>query len=116
MPAGLRYAGAAPKFLAIICQSWRCKEVAGRCKTMRRTDDSSQAPSLYQVFAQGADLSGSECGPGSSQTQVLVEDVGGGAQQPAQLVGPEHDSCMCVDAEVITDATLRMYDIVIRFG
>ena len=70
----------------------------------------------HQVFAQGADLSGSECGPGSSQTQVLVEDVGGGAQQPAQLVGPEHDWCMCVDAEVITDATLRMYDIVIRFG
>ena|ERR1700730_9305744 len=37
---------------------------------------------LHQMFAQGADLGGSEGGTRGAQAQLLVEHIGGGAQQP----------------------------------
>jgi hypothetical protein len=41
---------------------------------------------FHQMFAQGADLSGPEGGPGGPQPQFLVGHVGGGGQKPAQLI------------------------------
>ena len=44
---------------------------------------------LHEVFAQGADLGGSEGGARGPQSQLLVEHVGGGGQKSAQLIGEE---------------------------
>src|SRR5665213_2970229 len=56
---------------------------------------------LHEVFAQGADLSGSEGGVGGPQTQLLVEHVGGGAQQPPQLIGEEATATGAVDFQTV---------------
>ena len=43
-----RNAGAAPRFVAMLCQSWRWAQDAGKCSTIRRTEDSTQAPSFIR--------------------------------------------------------------------
>lgn len=83
----------------MICQSLRCKQVAGRCGTMRRTESSNQAPSFIRCSRRV--LSGSEGGPGDSQTQFLVEHVGSGAQQSPPLVGEEATATGAVDLEAV---------------
>ena len=52
---------------------------------------------FHQLFAQGADLSRSEGSSGGPQAQLLVERVGGGAQQCAQLIGEEAAATGAVD-------------------
>ena len=69
----------------MICQSLRCRQVEGRCKTMRRTDDSVPGTQLHQVFAQRADLSGSESGAGGAQMLFLIEHLDGGEQTAQRL-------------------------------
>jgi hypothetical protein len=44
---------------------------------------------LQEVFAQSAELAGSEGGARGAQAQLLVEHVGGGGQKIAQLIGEE---------------------------
>jgi hypothetical protein len=56
---------------------------------------------FHEVFAQGADLSGSEGGARGPQTQLLVEHVGGGAQKAAQLIGEEAATAGAVDLQAV---------------
>ena len=56
---------------------------------------------FHQVFAQGADLGGSQGRAGGPQTQLLVEHVGGGAQQAAQLIGEEATAAGAVDFQAM---------------
>ena len=61
---------------------------------------------FYEVFAQGADLGRSEGGAGGPQTQLLVEHVGGGTQQPSQLIGEEAAAAGAVDFQ----AMMQLFD------
>jgi hypothetical protein len=61
---------------------------------------------FHELFAQGVDLSGSEGRAGSSQTQFLVEHVGGGAQEPSQLIGEEAAATGAVDFQ----AMMQLFD------
>jgi Putative transposase len=56
---------------------------------------------FHQMFAQGADLSGPEGGPGGPQPQFLVEHVGGGGQKPAQLISEEAAATGAVDFQAM---------------
>ena len=61
---------------------------------------------LHEMFAQGADLGGSQGRAGGAQTQLLVEHVGGGAQQPPQLIGEEAAAAGAVDFQ----AMMQLFD------
>lgn len=52
----------------------------------RRLDPGTE---LAEVFAQGADLGAAEGRARGVQAQLLVEHLGGGGQQAAQLIGEE---------------------------
>jgi len=52
---------------------------------------------FHKVFAQGAGLGRSQGSPGGSQTQLLVVHVGGGAQEPSELIGEEAAATRTVD-------------------
>ena len=56
---------------------------------------------LEQVFAQRADLGGSEGGARGTQTQLLVQHIGGGAEQPPQLIGKEASATGAVDFQAM---------------
>src|ERR1019366_4754163 len=56
---------------------------------------------LHEVFAQDADLGGSEGRPRGSQTKFLVEHVRGGAQQPPQLIGEKAAATGTVDFQAM---------------
>ena len=72
----------------------------------RRLDPGAE---FHEVFAQGADLSGSEGGARGPQTQFLVEHVGGGAQKGAQLIGEEAAAAGAVDLQ----AMVQLFDPVL---
>lgn len=56
---------------------------------------------FLQLFAQGADLSGSERGARGPQPQPLVEHIGGGGEQPPQLIGEEAAATGAVDLQAM---------------
>jgi hypothetical protein len=56
---------------------------------------------LHEVFAQGADLGGSEGSARGSQTQLLVKHVSGGAQKAPQLIGKEAAATGAVDFQAV---------------
>ena len=56
---------------------------------------------FHQVFAQGADLGGSRGRAVCPQTQLLVEHIGGGAQQPPQMIGEEAVAAGALDFQAM---------------
>ena len=56
---------------------------------------------FHQVFAQGADLGGSQGRAVCPQTQLLVEHIGGGAQQPPQMIGEEAVAAGALDFQAM---------------
>ncbi len=66
---------------------------------------------FHEVFAQSADLRGTEGGPGSPQSQFLIEHVGGGAQEPAQLIGEEAAAAGAVDFQTMVQLFDPVLDI-----
>ena len=57
---------------------------------MRRTEDWTQAPTFQAMFAHGADLGAAVGGARGTQTQLLVEHIGGGAQKAVQNHAQRH--------------------------
>src|SRR5450631_266503 len=66
---------------------------------------------FQEVFAQGADLGGSEGGARGAQTQFLVEHVGGGAQQTPQLIGEEAAATGAVDLKAVMQLLDPIFDV-----
>ena len=66
---------------------------------------------FHQVFGQGADLGRSEGRAGCLQTQLLVEHVDGGAQQPPQLSGKEVAAAGAVDLQAMMQLFERILDV-----
>jgi hypothetical protein len=66
---------------------------------------------LHEMFAQGADLGGSEGGARSAQSQFLVEHVGGGGQKSAQLIGQEAGAAGAVDLQAVVQFLDPIFDV-----
>jgi hypothetical protein len=66
---------------------------------------------LHQMFAQGADLGRAEGGARGAQAQLLVEHVGRGGQQSAQLVGEEAGAAGAVDLQAVVQFLDPILDV-----
>ena len=66
---------------------------------------------FYEVFAQCADLGGSEGGARGPQSQLLVEHVGGGGQKTAQLIGEEARAAGTVDFQAVVQFLDPVFDV-----
>src|SRR5512139_3899425 len=65
-------------------------------------DGGSDAGSDFEEgVAEGRDLSASELGARGSEAQLLHEDVGGGGEEDAELVGEEARAAGAVDLEAV---------------
>lgn len=67
---------------------------------------------LHQMFAQAADLGRSEGGARGLQAQLLVEHIGRGGQQSAQLVGKEAGAAGAVNLQ----AVVQFFDSILDVG
>lgn len=66
---------------------------------------------FHELFAQGADLRPPIGGARGVRAQLLVEDVGGGAQQAAELVGEEAAAAGAVDLEAVMQLLDPILDV-----
>src|ERR1039458_2955864 len=66
---------------------------------MRRTELSTQTPSLSQPLTQCAHLSARTLTTSGTQAQLLHQHIGGGGEQHAQLVGEEVRTAGAVDLQ-----------------
>ena len=65
---------------------------------------------FQEVFTQGADLGASVSGTRGTQTQFLVEHIGGGAEQAAQLIGEEAGAAGAVDLQAVMQLFDSIFD------
>src|SRR5439155_24225457 len=65
--------------------------------------DHDVSAELEQLLAQGPDLSASQAGARGGAAHLLEQHIGGGAEQHAQLIGPEPRAAGAIDLDPVME-------------